>query len=312
MNQTPELFWKNFRLGTELQISGSFLYNALYFFDKMEHFYYEDECFEFLYNTSVGLERLEKIALILSEHNGEVSQQEFEKSLITHNHLELLRRIKKKNEITLGKAHNKFLQLLSEFYHSTRYDRYNMSSVYHKNQDKEVLVKFIEDELKITIDSDSIFPTGNDSRIKNFIGRVISTIATKLYDLIRSRAYELKIFTYEISTDSKAYKIFIERQYTFEKEKFLKKEILLNLLKVKRDDGFNKFIETIDPIEFDSYDTNEYVKVLIDTHKKSQWIDELDYIYEENGLYKERFSNIDIIGSDVTFEYENEEDEDIF
>jgi len=96
MNQTPELFWKNFRLGTELQISGSFLYNALYFFDKMEHFYYEDECFEFLYNTSVGLERLEKIALILSEHNGEVSQQEFEKSLITHNHLELLRRIKKK------------------------------------------------------------------------------------------------------------------------------------------------------------------------------------------------------------------------
>ena len=58
--KNPELFWKNFNLGTELQISGSFIYNALYHLDKMKNFRYEEDCFEFLYNISVGIERLQK------------------------------------------------------------------------------------------------------------------------------------------------------------------------------------------------------------------------------------------------------------
>ena len=41
-------FWKNFNLGTELQISGSFIYNGLLVFDEMETFYHEEEIFEFL------------------------------------------------------------------------------------------------------------------------------------------------------------------------------------------------------------------------------------------------------------------------
>ena len=57
MSYTPEYFWKNFRLGTELQVSGSFIYNALYFFDQMECFNNEEEIFEFLYSLSVGIER---------------------------------------------------------------------------------------------------------------------------------------------------------------------------------------------------------------------------------------------------------------
>lgn len=77
--------WKNFELGTELQIAGSFLYNALYSFDRMKHFYFEEECFEFLYQSSVGVERLLKIMLILLEHDEYTDQDSFEKSLITHN-----------------------------------------------------------------------------------------------------------------------------------------------------------------------------------------------------------------------------------
>jgi hypothetical protein len=55
MSYTPEYFWKNFRLVTEFQTSGSSIYNALYFFDQIEHFCNEEEIFEFLYNISVGL-----------------------------------------------------------------------------------------------------------------------------------------------------------------------------------------------------------------------------------------------------------------
>lgn len=86
MYDNPSDFWKNFRLGTELQISGSFIYNALYFFDQIEYFYREHEVFEFLYSLSIGLERLEKIVVILSEHNEEIGQEEFEEKLKTHHH----------------------------------------------------------------------------------------------------------------------------------------------------------------------------------------------------------------------------------
>lgn len=99
MLNEPNLFWKNFRLGAELQISGSFIYNAIFTLENMQTFYYEEECFEFLYNISVGLERLQKIVIILLEHNEEQSQEDFEKSLITHNQLELLNRIKKKRKL---------------------------------------------------------------------------------------------------------------------------------------------------------------------------------------------------------------------
>ncbi len=310
MFNEPELFWKNFRLGTELQISGTFIYNALYFLDKMEHFYYEDECFEFLYNTSVGLERIEKIALILLEHNKEFDQEQFEKSLKIHNHSELMRRIRTHKKIVLEKRHNKFIQILSDFYNSTRYARFNLSSVYKKSQEKELLVGFVEGELKIKINCDSMFPTEIDRRMRNLIGETISTIANKLYDIIQERARELGIYTYEIAADSKAYKIFMNKEYTFEKEKLLKKEILLNLLTIERNDGFMKFIKTLEPIEFDSGNTNEYVKVLLDTHKKNQWTDELDYIYEENEFNEDRLQNINAIGSEAIFD--EDDDEDIF
>jgi hypothetical protein len=89
MAEDPNWFWKNWRMGTELQISGSFIYNAILCLDQMETFYYEEECFEFLYNTSVGIERLLKICIILTEHDKINNQEEFEQSLITHNSTEL-------------------------------------------------------------------------------------------------------------------------------------------------------------------------------------------------------------------------------
>lgn len=135
MSYTPEYFWKNFRLGTELQVSGSFIYNALYFFDQMECFNNEEEIFEFLYSLSVGIERLEKIAIILLEHDKSTNQEEFEKTLITHSHSDLIDRIKKNRQLNLGKCHNKFIQLLSNFYKSMRYGRFNITSVYEPNQD---------------------------------------------------------------------------------------------------------------------------------------------------------------------------------
>lgn len=65
---SKKLIWKNFNLGIELDMAGNFIYNGLKHLDEMESFYYEDEIFNFLYQIAVGVERLEKISLILLEN----------------------------------------------------------------------------------------------------------------------------------------------------------------------------------------------------------------------------------------------------
>lgn len=227
----PEIFWKNFRLGTELQISGSFIYNALSILDQMETFYYEAECFEFLYNISVGIERLMKIAIILIEHDENVNQKIFETNLITHNHLELFKRIEKNRAIISGTQHNKFLALLVKFYKSARYDRYNIKSVYHPINDRVSLINYISEELKIEIKIGLPFSTGIDNKIRKFLGNIISKISLQLYEIIHIEADRLNIFTYEIAYNSKAFKIFIEKEFDFENEKIMQRELFIYLQK---------------------------------------------------------------------------------
>lgn len=308
MSYTPDYFWKNFRLGKELHISGSFIYNALYFFDQIEHFCSEEEIFEFLYNISVGLERLEKIAVILIEHNGTTSQEEFEKTLITHNHLELLDRIKKKKELNLGKTHNKFLQLICSFYKSMRYNRFSISSVYKPDQDQAKFIEFIHNELNIEISTSMMFATPNDNRIKNFVGKLVGKIVTQLYKIIRDEASNSNMYTYEIPLESKAFKIFACGEFTFHKERLFKKEIILFLLNNDSDDGFFKFIKRVEPLPFDSGIANEYIRYLFDFHKKTHMLGELDAIYEDN-LDKDRLCDVDVIGEDISFDFEEDNGE---
>lgn len=138
-----DYFWKNFNLGTELSIAGSFLYNGLKAFDCMDNFNNVDEVFEFLYNISVGVERLEKVLVILIEHNESINQEKLEKSLITHNHSALLQRIAQKYTLGLHPVHNSFIQLLTNFYMTWRYDRFNMGDAYNYSKEREALVSFL-------------------------------------------------------------------------------------------------------------------------------------------------------------------------
>ena len=101
----PADYWKNFNLGQELGVSGSFIYNGLRRFHEMRGLDYSDEVFEFLYELSVGIERLLKIAIVLLEHDEGGDQAAFEETLKTHEHLDLLERIRKHVPLNLGAAH---------------------------------------------------------------------------------------------------------------------------------------------------------------------------------------------------------------
>ncbi len=307
MNQEPNWFWKNWRMGTELQISGSFIYNAIYTLDQMESLYYEEECFEFLYNASVGIERLLKIAIILSEHDKINNQEDFEKSLITHSSAELLNRLQSNHKINLGKSHNKFLSLIDHFYKSIRYGRFSIQSVYKKPGDKYGLISFLEDELNLEIKTDIMNTTPVTSRIRKFIGKIIGKFTTQLYAIVKEEAYRNRTFTYEIAYSSKAFKIFMAKEFDFTNERIVQRESLLHLLKSDLNKNIASFIKEIPQINMGGFNTNKYIQSVFKYEKDRQVMEEIQYLYEEDKPDMKRLEELAALGSEVNFDFFDDE-----
>jgi len=286
----PDEYWKNFNLGTELDIAGRFLFNGLQAFHEMEHFTAEEDAFEFLYSVAVGVERLLKIAVILTEHDNTVDQDAFEKSLITHSHQELALRLKAKHDLKFPAQINEFIALLGRFYKSQRYGRYSLDSVFAPAQSRNELVKFMEKHLHIEIDvSTFLGVTRNERKHRKFIGNVVSKIVSPVYQIVESEARRLNIYTYEIDYRSKASKIFLSKKYDFEDEDILQAELIAYFLSNKACGPNARLIrDLIKPLPFDPALEGEYLAALRSDRRKIVVLDELESHYEDITNFKER------------------------
>ncbi len=297
-----DVFWKNFNLGKELDISGSFIYNGLRSVEEMEHLYFEEESFLFLYNISVGIERLLKVAIILMEHDGIIDQKKFEDSLRTHNHQKLIQRIVKRSKtINLEKKHNRFLEILSDFYQNMRYDRFVLDNAESYDKEKKALQNFITKEIGIDFSKDSMMivtPVGKE--IKQLLGNTIGKIASQIYSIIKQETQRLNIYTEEIRTDSKAYKIFIRQEYDFLSENRLWKEILIYAINSNEKNGLIDLLKQQKSVAFDNGSMNDYFQCFSSPIKQLEFLDELDYFYEdefESSEKKRRFELLDAIAN---------------
>jgi len=233
---TPEEWWMNFGLGLELDVSGSFIYNGIKQLESLEGLNNSVDIFEVLYNLSVGLERLLKVSIILTEFNSTTSIKDLEESLITHNTMELANRIKSNNTFDISGTHKEFLTLLSKFYKSHRYGRYSLTSISDIEAEKTMFLQNIEKHLKIDIKTHGAFSyIHNTDQIKRFIGKVVSKISRKLFVIIRKKASERNIYTYELRADSKAIKVFlgVNDRLDFLDEMQVKKELIMFLINEK-------------------------------------------------------------------------------
>jgi len=166
-------FWKNFVLGDEVQIAGRFLYNGLCSFHEMDTLHYEDEIFEVLYNLSVGVERLVKVAVILIEHKEGESFEKVERDLKNHKHQGLVDRVKRKHALKLDMAHNDFIQLLSKFYNTHRYGRYAVGTTLDAGGEKRELHAFFAKHLGVVIKDEPPFQVARNSKeFRGFLGQV--------------------------------------------------------------------------------------------------------------------------------------------
>jgi hypothetical protein len=302
--------WKNFNLGQELSISGVFIYNGLRRFHEMRALDNTDEIFEVLYNLSVGFERLLKIAVVLVEHNEATDQDVLEKSLITHNHLDLLHRVKQRVKINLGVPHKEFLGLLGTFYKTLRYDRFTISSVYDPDKERDALRLFLGKNLQVDLEkSSSLFGTPNEARYRNYIRKIVTKISSVLYDVVKTSASDSNLYTYELRHGSRAETIFLG-QADLPSEEVLWKELLIFFMNTKSSSGLLEFLRTIDPLDFDPELANDYLECFQSDAAKAFVVDELEYLYGELTDARERLEIMKLIGNpNVFFDSPDSEEE---
>lgn len=310
----PDEYWKNFNLGTELDIAGRFLFNGLQAFHEMEHFASEEDAFEFLYSVAVGVERLLKIAVILTEHDNAIDQESFEKSLITHTHQELALRLRAPHGLKFPARENEFIALLGRFYTSQRYGRYSLDSVFAPTQERDELVKFLEKHLDIKIDTSGwLTITPNERKHRKFIGKVVSKIVNPVHKIVEDEARRLNIYTYEIDYRSKASKIFLSRKFDFEDEDILQAELMAYFLSNEACGPNAQLIrDLIKPLPFDPALEGEYLAALRSDKKKITVLDELEAHYEDITNFKERRALLEASTlENLTYGEEDEDIEDI-
>jgi hypothetical protein len=306
----PKDFWKTSSLNKELTLSGIYIYNGLKAFDEMETFNYTEEIFELLYAISVGIERLQKVAIILKENITPEKQTEFEKGLINHNHLVLMKRIVNSEKKDISSLCYAFLQLLTKFYKSWRYDRFSFSGDNNFEKEKVAFIKFIEKYLNIKIKNEPFCCTSNGVRYKKFIGRTVGKIVDYLYEIIKRESFRLNVYTYETRIKTKAHKIFICKEYDFIDEDVLFKELLIFILHNVDINETLKVYKSIEPLELDEGMMVEMVKSLKSDLYKQDFLGMLEELYCDGTNVKERLRNLEVIGNENVFLTPDENNED--
>ncbi len=307
-------FVKNFALNKEVGIAGKFIYDGMRDLNCALNYMDTDNIFGFLYKISVGIERLQKIAYILLKNPTEEEYPEIEKEIITHSHTGLQEKISTLTSIKLNAHQEAFLHLLTNFYNSSRYDRFNFST--QLDNELQLFLNYVKDRLQIKIEMDYLFVPQIDKKVKNFIGRVILGLAQTLYNIIRSQADSIGLYTHEVAADSKSMKVFLSSsdknslQEQIIDEHIAFKEFLIFLLNTTETSGLYDFMKTIKPLNLDIAMIQEYISEFVHGEFPQQLIDEIEFAYSENDIdIKNRLEMIDCIGN-TSYYFDIDEDEE--
>jgi hypothetical protein len=305
---TSEEWWKNFALGIEIDVSGTFIYNGIKALHELNSLNHPEDSFEVLYNLSVGIERLLKVAIILIEHCDQMDMEQFEKSLISHNTIELANRVNSTHNLQLSDIHREFLSILSKFYKTHRYGRYSLSVVPEIYKEQRLFLDFVAKHLKISLPIDEAFvPISNTDQIRRFVGKVVKKICDELFQMVCQRAKELNIYTAEIRGDSKALKIFYGERLDFIDETLKKKELLLFLMNPKSNSPHIDLLRSFDALELDPNLAANYIQALLNDANLPYVEEEVDEGYTGVTNIRERLDFLEIVDN-VHLSYGGEDD----
>jgi len=302
--------YKNFKIGGELEIAGNLIYDGMRALNQLKNTTQQPQLFSFLYYTSIGIERVQKVIIALAAEISDSNYENFEKELITHSHVDLQSRIKQFYDFDFDKRINEFLSLITKFYKTARYNRFCIYGSEEKERKlvEDFILKYIPDkQKKKDVLSDSILITED---VKELFGRIIGKISNKYYQLVCKGCDHSGTYTYEFAHQSNAAKIFLSQhnknslQIQTTEERIAMKELLVYLVNTTDQNAFLRFLRDIQPLAFDSYQVNEYLENLYSGDISSSLVDEVDFLYGEESYSIDRSELVDLIGNtNVLFEY---------
>lgn len=290
-------WWKNFSMRFEVEVAGSFIYNGLISLHRLEWFNRPTDIFEILYNLSVGVERLQKVALVLLEHGSKGDVDEFEASIRHHSTLALSDRIDDHVNQKLAPIHKEFLSMLTEFYAQHRYGRFASSSHKSLTSEYDMFLSFLSKHFHVKIpEASNLFALPNSNTIRRGVGRVVWRIIGGLYEIVHDAATELRLFSYELDFQSKAGRIFLGTGYEkhprerldFVDDDYARKEILLALMNSPESTKHLEFMRNVPPLAIDMGLTPALVRALISPSSEN-----LSYV---QGEVEESFAEIEDVG----------------
>jgi hypothetical protein len=308
---------RSLALRQELEIAGNFIYDGMRDLDGMNNYFEDEKIFSFLYKISVGVERLQKIAFVLLKSPHESGYETIEKELKTHSHTELQRKIKELANLNISEDENELIDMLCSFYKAYRYNRFNSNTKI--TGERNIFIQYIEKRLKKIIETKGIFAelvARIDEEDKQFLGKIIGSIVSRYYELIRDQCGRLNIYTYELKPRSKSMKIFQRDcneknlRQQFIKEQIAYKEFMIFLINTTKSSGLYDFIKEIPPLDIDISLIQDYLFEIIRGDISQDLIDTIYALYseQEDGFnLKERLESLKCIG-DPNYCFTDEDD----
>lgn len=315
MNRGDELLKESVVMANELDAAGEFIYAAIDKLNRMDNFEQVGDNFFFLYHLAVGIERVQKILLVIVNDVEREKIEDFLEGIKSHNHTMLHGKIKEKVNISTSKEQNELLDILSKFYEVERYARFNFFSYDFRNID--ILTEYIQKYCKKT----SFYSFGvkktllNTDEVKEFFGRVIGRLCQKYFKAIEEESINRNIYCYELRCNSAAERVFCgleekgSYQKKIDKEKRAIKELLLYLRSPGESNEFFEYMDQIEALPLDISLIQEYVVDLCNKTVSMDLIDEVDYLYDQCVDDKnKRKKMISLIGEKgVMFDWDKDE-----
>jgi hypothetical protein len=301
-------YFKNFNIGREIDLAGTFAYNALSILNTTQDIYLNDQIFMFLYNASVSVERMQKCVLfIYGNYNGSEIEQ-FAKKLKNHDHQNLQCKINEYTKKKLSEEQNALLMLMQNFYADGRYANYSMDGAYDY---KSALEDFVKRYYDASMVKTNFFAkdTYISEEAKERIGRTLGKLLYYYYDLIREKANALNLYTYELRNGSPAERVFLN---TFPKnslqaintsERNALAELIVYLITNKDSTGYLNYVRGLKPLDLDPHMVPEYLADIMNRKIPQSLVDEVASIYEDmtHTQVADRKSSVSIIGETHIF-----------
>ena len=195
MEQYSEWLRESCVLANEVDVAGEFIYAAMEKLDNMDDFEEIGDDFFFLYNLSVGIERIQKaLLIIINDVCGEKQLNEYLETIKNHRHSSLHDKINDKIKINISQEQRKLLEMLSDFYNKNRYTRLNFLS--YKFEDRDNLKEYAVTYYNVKRYNYFFYPKSpiNTDEVKECFGRIIGRLCQKYYDAIERESRKRKLY----------------------------------------------------------------------------------------------------------------------